>query len=144
VDFEFLILADAAQAVGGKLYMLGGGWDVLTISSSFPARHPFSIALGLRVPWNETNQMQNVGVEIVDEDGNPAAAMSGQVEVGRPAGLPAGQSQLVVLAFNGMMEVKRPGGFAIIGKIEGQEAKRLHFRVVAKPGIAAPPPQPSA
>lgn len=139
MEIEFLILADAAQAVGGKLYMLGGGWDVLTISSRLPARHPFSIALGLRVPWNETNQRQSVGVEIVDEDGNSAATMSGQVEVGRPAGLPLGQSQLVVLAFNGVMEVKRPGGFAIIGKIEGQEAKRVHFRVQAAPGVPAPP-----
>ena len=33
LEIDFMILADGAQAVGGKLYMLGGGWS----ASSFPS-----------------------------------------------------------------------------------------------------------
>ncbi len=138
MDVEFLILADAAQAVGGKLYMLGGGWDILTINAAFPTQHPFSIALGLSVAWNETNQRHNVGIEITDQDGNSAVTMGGQLEVGRPLGLPVGQSQLVVLAFNGVMTAERPGGFVITAKVEDQVAKRVPFRIVAGPGVASP------
>lgn len=136
MEVEFLILADSAEAVGGKLYMLGGGWDVLTVNAAFPSQQAFSIALGLSVPWNETNQRHNVTVEIADEDGNAAATMTGQLEVGRPPGFPLGQAQRVVLAFKGVMGIEKPGGFAITAKLEDQEAKRVGFRVVAGPGAA--------
>lgn len=141
MEVEFLILADAAQAVGGKLYMLGGGWDVLTINNAFPAQRPFAIALGLSVAWNETNQRHNVTVEIADEDGQQAATMSGQLEVGRPPGLPMGQPQRVVIALDGVLRIEKPGGFVIVAKVEDQEAKRVRFRIVPGPGVAAPPPQ---
>jgi len=138
MEVEFLILADSAEAVGGKLYMLGGGWDVLTINSAFPAQHPFAIALGLSVPWNETNQRHNVSVEITSDDGQQAATMSGQLEVGRPPGIPLGQPQRVVIAMNGALRAEKPGSFVIVAKVEGQEAKRVPFRIVAGPGVTAP------
>jgi len=140
MDVDFLILADAAQAIGGKLYMLGGGWDVLTISGGFPARYPFAIGLGLTVPWNETNQRHNITVEITDDDGQQAATMTGQLEVGRPPGLPLGHPQRVVIALNGVLEAEKPGNFVIIARIEDQEAKRVHFRIVPGSGVAAAPP----
>jgi hypothetical protein len=131
MDVDFLILADAAQAVGGKLYMLGGGWEVLTVTSPLPARHPFAIALGLKVPWNETNQRHNVTIQIEDEDGKDAATLRGQLEIGRPAGLPQGSSQRVVLAMNGALTVEKAGQFVVSARVEDQEAKRVEFRVVA-------------
>src|SRR5688500_1930861 len=36
MEVEWLILADSAQVIGGKLFLLGGGWDVLTVNTSFP------------------------------------------------------------------------------------------------------------
>ena len=139
MEVEFLILADAAQAIGGKLYMLGGGWDVLTINTAFPAQHPFAMGLGLSVPWNETNQRHNLTVEILDEDGQEAAKVTGQLEVGRPPGLPMGQPQRVVVALNGVFGAEKPGNFVIVAKVEDQEAKRVQFRVVPGPGVAVPP-----
>jgi hypothetical protein len=44
---DVALLADAVQAVRGKLFILGGGWDTLWVRS-FPARHP-SLAIGLRL-----------------------------------------------------------------------------------------------
>jgi len=141
MDVEFLIVADAAEVVGGKLYLMGGGWEVLYINTGFPVQHPFSIALGLSVPWNETNQRHNVTVEISDEDGNQAGKMSGQLEIGRPAGLPAGQPQLFIIAMSSVLGVKKPGNLVIVARIEDQEAKRVHFRILAGPGVASPPSQ---
>jgi hypothetical protein len=131
MEVEFLILADAAEAVNGKLYMLGGGWDVLTINLPLPYQQPFAIAAGLLVPWNATNQRHDIEVEIQTDDGVVAAKMSGQLEIGRPPGLPTGYSQRVVLAFNGVMNIEAPGTFVIAAKIQGQESKRVSFRVVS-------------
>src|SRR5660397_182444 len=31
ITLDYLLVADGAQVVGGKLYLLGGGWDRLTV-----------------------------------------------------------------------------------------------------------------
>ena len=44
------MLADSAQAVGGKLYILGGGW------SRSAGAAPFAIAAKIEVPWDEASR----------------------------------------------------------------------------------------
>jgi len=91
MKIEWLILADAAQVVGGKLYLLGGGWDRLTVNKPFPVQQHCALALSIAVPWNETNQRHSFEVEIVAEDSateqpKSLMKMGGQFEVGRPPG----------------------------------------------------------
>jgi len=43
-------LADAAQEVRGKLYILGGGWSV-----TGPDVPPMALAIKLDVPWSDAN-----------------------------------------------------------------------------------------
>ncbi len=50
VTVEWLILADAAEVVAGKLYLMGGGWTVLTVSTSFPHRRNIGVAAAFRIP----------------------------------------------------------------------------------------------
>ena len=33
MEVEWLILADSAQVIGNKLYLLGGGWDQLAVNT---------------------------------------------------------------------------------------------------------------
>src|SRR5437773_10351851 len=56
VSLEWLILADSAQVVGNKLYLAGGGWDLLTINAEFPHDQIIGLAASFGVPWSETNQ----------------------------------------------------------------------------------------
>src|SRR3989304_5729195 len=46
-----MLLADAAQAIGGKLYILGGGWSVT-------GPHPTAAAIAPQIegPWDEANR----------------------------------------------------------------------------------------
>ncbi|HEV8633688.1 MAG TPA: hypothetical protein VG370_05525 [Chloroflexota bacterium] len=89
MEVEWLILADAAQVLGGKLFLLGGGWDVLTVNSAFPLQQRCAVAVALRVPWNETNQRHQVEIEIEDEDGqHELFSVGAEVEVGRRPGIP--------------------------------------------------------
>jgi hypothetical protein len=61
-----MMLADAAQEVGGKLYVLGGGWSI-----TGPEPVPMAIALKLEVPWDRTNLQHSLLLELLDEDGEP-------------------------------------------------------------------------
>ena len=88
-----MMLADAAQEVNGKLYVLGGGWSV-----TGPVVPPMALALKLDVPWSDANQQHEFELVLVDADGHPVGGdgqndgvrAGGMFEVGRPPGLPAG------------------------------------------------------
>jgi hypothetical protein len=69
-----LMLADHAQAVGGKLYITGGGWSV-----TGPDPVPFAIALDVKVPWHAIDVEHELRLELLDADGAP-------VEVETPQG----------------------------------------------------------
>lgn len=90
-----LILADAAQAAGGKVHMLGAGWSI-TSSPTAP-----SAVVGLiKVPWDLANQKIAMSVHLVNEDGRSVripgpngeeeVQFTADLEVGRPPGLKHG------------------------------------------------------
>ena len=142
MDIEWLILADAAQVIGNKLNLLGGGWDVLTVNSEFPVNQRCSLALAVRVPWNETNQKHSFEVEVLSEDASTEQHRTlmkagGEFEVGRPAGIPVGQNQRVQLAVDMTLKFDEPGTNVIVARIGGAEMKRTHFNVVAGPRLAS-------
>ncbi len=131
MDLEWLILADSAQIVGNKLYLMGGGWDVLTVGSAFPVQQRCAVAASYRVPWNETNEKHEVEIEVVTEDGESLANVKGQVEVGRPAGIPPGTDQRAQIAAEIVLTLQKAGSLAIVARIEGAERARVGFRVVS-------------
>lgn len=131
MDVEWVILADSAEVVNGKLYMLGGGWEVLSVAQPFPFHHTFAIATAYRVPWNETNQLHEIDIEIQTVDGEEVLKLGGQFEVGRPVGLPPGSDQRFPLAFGLQMEFRHPGEYVLLSRVEGEVAHRVTFRVLA-------------
>ena len=144
MEVEWLILADSAEVVGNKLYLLGGGWDRLTVNTGFPIDQRCAIAVSVRVPWNETNQKHVFEVEVMSEDPQTEEPKSlvkvnGQFEVGRPPGIPQGQEQRIQLAINMGLRLETPGTKVIIARIEGQEMRRVHFNVIPGPMLPMRP-----
>ena len=137
MEVEWLILADYTEIIGGKLYLMGGGWDRLTVNSAFPLTKPVGLAAAFRVPWNETNQPQNVQIEIQTDDGESVGKVGAQFEVGRPPGTKAGQNQRFQLAANVPLTLRGPGGYVIVARVEGQDAVRVPFNVIAGPTLQA-------
>jgi hypothetical protein len=140
VEVEWLIIADSAQVVGNKLYLLGGGWDNLAVNAPFPIDQRMGVALSIKVPWNETNLKHLFEIEIISEDSNTEAPKSlmkanGQFEIGRMPGIILGQEQRFQLALDMTLKIEAPGTKTIIARIEGQEMKRLSFYVRANPNI---------
>jgi hypothetical protein len=102
-----MMLADSAQEVGGKLYILGGGWSI-----TGPDPVPMAIALKLEVPWDRTNEQHSLLLELLDEDGSPVMVegpeehgqvslqVTGEFEAGRPPGIKPGTPIDSALAVN--------------------------------------------
>lgn len=132
---EWLMLADYAEVIAGKLYLHGGGWDRLTVGSEFPTAKIIGIAASFVVPWNETNKKIAARIEIQTQDGAIVGKLDGQFEVGRPAGIPPGQDQRFQLAANVPMKFDSAGVFALVGYVDGEESARTPFYVVAGPGV---------
>lgn len=130
IDIDFLLLADWAEVLGGKLYLQGGCWDQLIVGTSFPHTRNIGISVGLRVPWNATNQRWTATIRVVNEDTQETPiSVQGEGETGRPAGLPAGADQFVTIAVNGVLTLAGPGSFMVIASVDGDEKRRKGFRV---------------
>lgn len=100
-----MLLADFAEAVNGKLYIMGGGWSI-----TGPRPTPSAIAIKIDVPWTATNTKHEVKIELLDGDYHPVmmpavggdapVMIQGAFEVGRPPGIIAGSPLDVTMAFN--------------------------------------------
>lgn len=134
MQIEWIILADSAQVVDGKLYVLGGGWKTLTVTSDFPVVHQMGLALSFEVPWGETNMPQTSRIAIQTADGREIMKIDVQFEVGRPPGVPAGP-QRFQFAANFGLQFEEPGTYVIVGSVEGQEDRRVDFHVVPGPKV---------
>jgi hypothetical protein len=129
---DVALLADAVQASQGKLFVLGGGWDVLTVRS-LPARHPsMGIGLRVRVPWGWPGESVRLEVELQDEDGKSVlpGSLSAPVPVRRPDHLPEGQDLTVVraLTFTNVI-FRNEGAYSFVVSIDGEVKERLRFMV---------------
>ena len=136
MEIEWLILADAAEIVANKLYLLGGGWNRFTVTTAFPAQHRMAAAVAFRVPWNNTNERHRFEIEVSDGDGQAMGKVEGQFEVGRPPGTPPGEDQRAQIVANIDVRFDEPGSFEIVARIDGQHDRHFPFYVIE--GAALP------
>jgi hypothetical protein len=100
-----MILADFAEAVNGKLYIMGGGWSI-----TGPRPTPSAIAIKIEVPWTAANSKHEIKLELLDGDYRPVLVptvggdapliIQGGFEVGRPPGIITGSPLDMPMAFN--------------------------------------------
>ena len=100
-----MLLADAVQAVEGKLYIRGGGWSIIG-----PEPTPVAIAIKVEVSWTEANHRHELQLALQDEDNKPVMVptpigdrpveLKVNFEVGRPPGMKVGTPLDVPLAIN--------------------------------------------
>lgn len=131
IQVKVMMLADGAQAVGGKLYVLGGGFDRINMPV-VPFHHRFDLAMLIEVPWNATNQPYQVVVELLDADGEAMGYRAeATMETGRPPGTRQGTSLAVPVVLPVIAELARPGRYVLRASINGHERNRVAFEAVA-------------
>jgi hypothetical protein len=143
IEVDFLILADRAEVVNGKLYTMGAAWDRIGVAD-FSKPTPLSVAVGVLVPWTATNQPHALALTLRDEDG---LAVDFRVDAnfvtGRPPFL-SGEIQRVLLAIPAASVVlPGPGNYLLAAAIDGAEMKVARFSAsAAQPPPPAPPAPP--
>lgn len=133
VCIDFAILGDFAQAAGGKLTIVGAGWNLVN-AQQYPQALRFGLGIGISVPWSETNAQHQFGFVIQDADGNQLASGGGIVEAGRQPGMPVGMIQRVVLGVAGEIQLQKPGTYVIVISAAG-DAKRIVFEALPVPAL---------
>jgi hypothetical protein len=130
MKIEFALLADAAQAVGGKVFVLGGGWNLFR-AASYPAPVQLAIAIGLGFSSDEVGIKYPLNVVIADEAGVPVVPeMKGQVETGQPApDVPKTASVKIPVAININMSLPHPGAYGIV-VTAGSSTAQLSFEAI--------------
>ena len=132
---DFVVLADFAQSVQGKLTLVGGGWN-RHHTMQYPSVLQFGLGIGILVPWSETNRKHPMKFTIRKSEGPQLIGGEAEFEVGREVGTPAGMTQRAVLGLAGQLQLVEPGTYEIVVSIEADE-KRVTFEALP----VAPPTQ---
>ena len=145
MKIDYALLADAAQAVGGKIFVLGGGWNVFR-SGNFPAPVQLAIAAGIGFANSEVGLRHPLKIAVVDETGVAVIPeLNGQIETGQLApDFPPGLPIKVPVAWNVGFQVPRPGRYRIVISVGASQAE-LPFDAIfvgQKVPFTPEPPKP--
>jgi hypothetical protein len=138
MKIQYALIADSAEIVNGKLYLMGGGWDHFS-ARELPVQLRLAVAVGIRIEWDETNIAHPLDIFIEDDDGKELARVNGSMQVGRPSNLPQGGTQLSQMAVTLPLRVDAWGGYRVrISAGEGPDSQGsiLPFRVAQKTGTS--------
>jgi hypothetical protein len=136
----WILLCDNAQSVAGKLYILGGSWNV-----TGPDPVTMGIALQILVPWDEANRRHEFRLQMLTLDGKPATwpmpegvgtlDFRAGFETGRPPGTRPGSELPAVFAINLNGVPLAPGGYEVRLSIDEETNENWHavFDVRARP-----------
>lgn len=129
-----LLLCDAAEESGGKLYILGAGWSQVTADA------PFNMALAVlvSVPWDRANHQIDLLAKLMTADGEQVAVgdqevgASGKLEVGRPPGTKPGTALNVPIALKFGGVVLPAGGYRWEVEVDGQLMATAPFQSIQR------------
>jgi hypothetical protein len=139
VELGFLILTDHSEALNGKIYVMGGGWNMIRFPQ-LPHDWGFGIAVGVDVSWDETNRRHTMLLEIEDPDGEVLGdAFSMDFETGRPPGAVPGQDQRMVMSLGTRTTFHTTGPHAVVVRLGDEELGRSRFYVTEIPEVMMRP-----
>lgn len=139
MELGFLILADYGESLNGKIYAMGGGWNMLRLPQ-IPQEWAFSIVFAIDVPWAETNRRHTLTLHIEDPDGTLVGdEFSLDFETGRPPGAVEGQDQRISLALQTRQTFTTTGPHAVVVRVGEDEVDRTRFYVLQVPPEMLPP-----
>lgn len=132
VEIDYLILTDYAEVLNSKMYLMGGGWDNFA-PPSYPAQMRWGVAVGIRVPYLESNRPIHFVLVMRGDGGEEHFRVEGDLETGRPPGS-KGEPILAPLAVNGLTQLMGPNQLEIVATIDGKHSRRIGVRARPAPG----------
>ena len=126
------LLADSAQVQNGKLFILGGGFDTISVRSLPAVHRSLTLAMVAEVDPDERQRDLELEIKLIDEDGAAIGVEAkGRLRVGAPPNLPPGSASVVpiVSPFHNITFAQAKG-YAFVVSLEERELARIGFRVV--------------
>jgi len=129
MKLDYLLLADKAEAINGKLYVLGGAIGAVGLIQ-IPGPAQFDVAVGLLVDYAETSDTHRLTLAMETADNEKVL---GPVEIpfatGCPPGLPPGDSMPFTVVIQGPFPIPTEGAFQWAIEVDGLRHEPRHFRV---------------
>ena len=126
------MLCDAAQVQSGKLFVLGGGFDTISVKSLPATQRNLSLAMVAEIGQEDRQRDLELHIALMDEDGKAMGVEAkGMLRVGAPPNLPPGSPSVVPIVspfYN--IAFPEAKGYAFVVSLEDEELARLRFRVV--------------
>jgi hypothetical protein len=126
------MLADAAQVQGGKLFVLGGGFDTISVRSLPAVHRTLTLAMVAEVEPDERQRDLELLISLIDEDGTDMGVQAkGRLRVGAPPNLPPGSSSIVPIV-SPFHNITFPAakGYTFVVSLNNNELARIAFRVI--------------
>ena len=143
LEIDLLFVADRAEVINGKLYVMGGAWDQFMVAD-FHAPIRMSIAVAVLVPWQATNQHHELVLRIQDADARDLASIPSTIVLGRPPHLEVGTIQRVSLAVPDLvLRLPGPGVYVVAAWLNQVERRRVTFRAIQSPRPQSMPQSPT-
>ncbi len=134
---ESLLLADFAEVINGKLYVMGAGFTQVHMASLQQA-HRFYLASAFRVPFSYSDEGVPFSVRLESLDAEPLDcwSMEGQLETTRTPGQRDGDT---VTMFAVPVDVMVPEPMDVVLRFRfGEDERTTRFRVLV---ASDPPPE---
>ena len=120
MEVEFMLIADAVEAVNGKLYIMGGCWDRHT-ANAYPATVKLGQAVALKASLADTGH-RKVGFKIVDDSETPVVP-----EVFADLDLGTGRTGRVILCVNWVVQLVHSGRYQVEVRVGDEVSDSVSF-----------------
>ena len=128
-SIDSLLLADFAEVVNGKLYLMGGGFTAVQLAD-FEQPHRFFVAAALRIPVDPHESAIDIAgrLETLDAEPIDCWSLEGQLEAGRAPGQRSGDT---ITMFAAPVELSVPGPMDIVLRFTfGADERTARFKLL--------------
>lgn len=136
MEVEYAFLADAADSPmpGGKLYLLGAGFDEIS-APTFPAVHPYMVFVAkIKLHPSECGRRHSLEIELWDPDGQRLGPqVRGEVQMERSQAHPTRPAFVQVMFQMFGTVFPRPGTYEFHTIVNGQHMKTVALYVGQTP-----------
>lgn len=131
MEVDFAFMADSAEAVNGKLYVIGGAIDTIW-GKQVPLIHPrLAFVLRLIFDVGEIGRKHKLEIQLMDEDGAVVTQVGGELEIpAKNPNLPKGWRQGFATVLNFLnLKFLKFGNYSFNILVNNSSLKSIPLRV---------------
>lgn len=132
---EFLILADRAEVLAGKLYLMGGGWDQVTLPPLDP-NAMMAVGVAVRVALPPGDRASHTVTLSVEGPGEPPITPN-RFQFVPNSNAPTDRRLNVLIAVECFVGVREAGPHAVVARLDEGEPTKTWFTVEAQKAAVA-------